>query len=127
HAQILAVKSPHFRNTQSGVDSHAIQSAWRDFDFDTQVRRRIFIDVELELVPHPWFVLNPIAFVRFQALFQKLVLECRRATRMDRYVQLQGHRFNKSTEQCLAVLMTMGGGHDFQPSTVIRNAEMTSL
>jgi hypothetical protein len=76
--EILSIPAPHFRDTERRVDSHAIESAPTDLNFQRQVRRWVLIQIDVLATADDCFVLNPVRFIRFQPagfFFRRYVVE----------------------------------------------------
>src|SRR4051812_17512713 len=98
---MIAMKFPDFRNAQSGVDLHSIDWMMSDIHFNHQIRRRIILQIHLIASAHLSFVLDVIAFVRFQALEKILALPSRLSQTTDGNVELKRENLNHPSEQLL--------------------------
>ena len=64
-----SIIAPDFGNSDSGINSQPVENGAGNLDLDSDVRRRVVLEVDFFFSTYQKFVLDPVTFVGFEPFF----------------------------------------------------------
>ena len=116
---MLGIVAPDFGYTKSGVDRKFGERFIRRVDFDDDVRRRVFAEIDFTLSNNALRIRDVVAGVRLCSLGVSLSLPGRRAARFNVQVQLVAQSIDDSLDETLVFFVLRKWTHNLQLSLIV--------